>query len=141
MMIIDPKKYINYDLNRIFQVLCYFYSMLLLLLIQEIIKENNAITFEDGNILFERISEVIKYKGKVELDFSQITSISATFLSASVGQLHEHFSDDAISRSLTITNLKDDYKDLLSNVIMRSKVYKQDSESFEDIVENVIYGD
>jgi hypothetical protein len=115
--------------------------MLLLLLIKEIIKENDAITSDDGNILFEKIFNVIKFKGKVELDFSEITSITATFLTSSVGQLYEHFSDDVISSSLKITNLKDEYQEILSYVIIRSKEYKQNSESFEDIVNNVIYGD
>lgn len=50
--------------------------MLLLLLIREVIEENNAISYEDGNILFEKISTVIKNKGLVELDFSGIKSLT-----------------------------------------------------------------
>ena len=115
--------------------------MLLLLLISEVIEENNAISYEDGNILFEKISNVIKNKGLVELDFSGIKSLTTTFLTASIGQLYEQYSDDIIDRTLTYKNLNDDYKEILHEVITRSKEFKNNSSAFEDIVDNMIYGD
>lgn len=115
--------------------------MLLLLLIREVIEENNAISYEDGHILFEKISNVLKNKGLVELDFSGIKSLTTAFLTASIGQLYEQYSDDVIDRTLTYKNLNDDYKEILHEVITRSKEFKNNSSAFEDIVDNIIYGD
>lgn len=115
--------------------------MLLLLLLLKVIQTENAITYEDGEILFNSLADAIKLKNYVELDFSGITFVTATFLSSSIGQLYYHFESDEVEKYFKVINISEDHNYLLDLVIIRSKEFKSNPKGFESVVNNVIYGD
>jgi hypothetical protein len=115
--------------------------MLLLLLLNNVIHTKNAITYDDGIILFNKIAEAIKSKSYVVLDFSEITILTATFLSSSIGQLYTHFESDEIDKYFRMKNITDAHNNLLEYVIMRAKEHKLNQIVFENTVDEVIYGD
>jgi len=114
--------------------------MLLLLLLLDIIKAHEAISFADGKKLFRIIKDGINSKRKITVDFSEVTFVTVPFLNAAFGQLFKYFKEDEINNHLIIINLKDDTKQLLEEVIERSKEYYNDPESFTEIVNDIIYG-
>lgn len=114
--------------------------MLILLLLLDIIKSDEAISFADGNKLFRIIKGAIKSKQNITVDFSEVTFVTVPFLNAAFGQLFKYFKEDEINNHLKIINLKDDTKLLLEEVIERYKEYYNDPESFTEIVNDMIYG-
>lgn len=118
----------------------YFKVMLILLLLLDIIKADEAISFADGNKLFRIIKDAIKSKQNITVDFSEVTFVTVPFLNAAFGQLFKYFKEDEINNHLKIINLKDDTKLLLEEVIERYKEFYKDPESFTEIVNDMIYG-
>lgn len=114
--------------------------MFLFLLVTEVINEENAISYEDGDILFKRISEVLELKGQIEIDFSKIEILTSTFLTASIGQLYERYPEDFIDNNLRITKLKEEYENLLSKVILVSKEYINNPKKYDDLIDDTLYG-
>lgn len=113
---------------------------LLLLLIFNIIKTDSAISVKEGEYLFRQISEGIKSKLPVVVDFSGITFITTCFLTSAIGELYTVFSEEEIDGYLKIENLEEGYHDLLEMVIKRSKEFHANPEEFEDLANEIIYG-
>jgi hypothetical protein len=113
---------------------------MLLLLLLNYIKATEAITFEDGDTLFRLVSDVIKSKRNIVIDFSEITFVTTPFLNAAFGQLHEHFTEDEINSHLKIVKLNESTQLLLDEVHLKSKEFYSNPESFTEIVDNIIYG-
>lgn len=115
--------------------------MLLPLLLLKVIRTENAITYEEGEILFNNLAEAIKSKNYVEIDFSGITILTAAFLSSSFGELYTHFESDEINNYIKVKNLREDHNCLLEYVIMRTKEFKSNPKIFDEVINNTIYGD
>ncbi len=108
--------------------------------IKSIINGTQAITTDDGTILFNKVVEGIKSGYIIELDFTGITIMTATFLNSSIGRLYIYLKIDEPDNYYRLVNIKKDYKILVKKVIERSKEFTSNPKVFEDIANYVIYG-
>ena len=112
----------------------------MLLLLFDYFKAKEAISYEDGEKLFLTLSSSIKSGNYIVVDFSEVTFVTATFLNAAFGKLLEIFSEAEIEGHVRIINMDDGTKLLLDEVLLRSKDYYSDPESFTETVNNILYG-
>lgn len=112
----------------------------MLLLLFNYLKTKEAISYEDGEKLFLTISDSIKAGISIVVDFSEVSFVTATFLNAAFGQLVEIFTEKEIKGRLRIINMDDGTKLLLDEVLLRSKEYYSDPESFTETANNILYG-
>lgn len=112
----------------------------MLLLLFNYLKAKEAISYEDGEKLYHEISSSIKSGNITIVDFSEVTLVTATFLGAAFGKLFEIFSEKEIKDQLDFINTDDGTKLLIDEVLLRSKEYYSDPESFSQTTNDIIYG-
>lgn len=112
----------------------------MLLLIANELKAKEAISFEDGEELFQLMSSSIKSKVYTDVDFSEITFSTSPFLYAAFGQLHEAFATDVINKYIHIININDGTKLIYDEVLSKSRDYGSDPEFFTQTANSIIYG-
>ena len=95
-----------------------------------------AVSSEDGDLLFDKISNALNNKIVVMLDFNNLELITSTFLNASIGQLYSEFDSDYLNAHLKLINISEDDLALLKKVIQRAKEYFKNKEEIEKSIEN-----
>ena len=83
----------------------------------------NAITTEDGQTVYDRMTPELRANHSVVLDFSGVTVIASPFFNAAIGQLLKDFSADDLNRLLIVRNLVPAGVDVLVRVIENSRKY------------------
>lgn len=111
-------------------------------LIKDLIKTNFAVTTDDGNEVFNIVSQNLTNKESIILDFNGINLMTTAFLNAAIGQLYSNkeFSSDFLNSNLKLKNVPKQDKALFSMVVKRAKEYFANKESFEKNTNDSIYG-
>ncbi|MHC9538576.1 MAG: STAS-like domain-containing protein [Vulcanimicrobiota bacterium] len=104
----------------------------------ELVGADAAVTSEDGEILFERISKAFKSEKTVILDFNNIQLVTSTFLNAAIGQLYGIYEDSFIKHHLKQENMLPEDKHLLKKVIERAKDYFKNKDLIEKSIKGVL---
>lgn len=112
----------------------------MLLLLANQLKAKEAISYEEGEKLFLLISSSIKSKVITIVDFSEVAFVTAPFLNAAFGQLHEVFTNEEIKKHLLIINIENGTKLLLDEVFLRSQEFITDPDSFTKTANSILYG-
>jgi len=106
----------------------------------ELVGNDAAVTSEDGEVLFERISKAFQNKKSVILDFNNIQLVTSTFLNAAIGQLYGTYEDSFVKQHLKQENMLPEDKHLLKKVIERAKDYFKNKDviekSFKEVLNN-----
>ncbi len=89
----------------------------------------NAITIDDGQLVYNEIAPLLKQGIAVELSFEDVEVVASPFFNAAIGQLLGKVSSDDLNRLLWITYLSNDRLHVLSRVIENAKAYFDLSES------------
>ena len=110
------------------------------LIVKDIIGGDTAVSTDDGDIVFQKINEVIKKSEVAELDFSNINIMTTAFLNAAIGQLYSHYTSEQLNSSLKLINVADDDRILFKKVIERAKEFFSNKKGFEDSANQAIYG-
>lgn len=110
--------------------------------IAAIIGGNIAVSTSDGEIVFSNLSEQLKEKESVSLDFANISILTTAFLNAAIGQLYSgnNYTPKFLNDHLQIVNVRDIDKPLFSLVINRAKEYYQNKKNLEESVNTVFHG-
>jgi STAS-like domain of unknown function (DUF4325) len=85
-----------------------------------------ALSFDDGQQLFDLIFPQLLTGQTVELDFAGVTSVSTAFFNVAIGQLLQDIHFDTLNEKLVIENLSPYGKTVLSQVIENAKPYYSD---------------
>jgi hypothetical protein len=85
-----------------------------------------AISFDDGQQLFDLIHPQLLVGQTVELDFEGVTSVSTAFFNVAIGQLLQDISSETLNEKLVIENLSPHGETVLSQVIEYAKPYYSD---------------
>ena len=91
-------------------------------IVREIVGEN-AITPDDGQLVYDQIQAALSAGEVVELDFSGVAVFASPFFNAAIGQLLRDHSADDLNRLLRITGLNSAGYDVLRRVIENAKRY------------------
>ena len=85
--------------------------------------DENCITLEDGQKIFDLIHPELTAGNAVELDFENVTVLASPFLNSAIGRLLKDIKPDNLNRLLKITNLVPAGLTVLKRVIENSKEY------------------
>ena len=103
--------------------------------IVDIVGGNAAVSTEDGNDLFKEISKFLDREIIVNLDFTNIDTMTSTFLNAAIGQLYSKYKSEYLQKYLKVLNLEEVDRELLIRVIERAKEYFKDKEKMDRAIE------
>ncbi len=85
-----------------------------------------ALSFDDGQQLFDLIHPQLLTRQTVELDFEGVTSVSTSFFNVAIGQLLQDISSDVLNDKLVIKNLSPHGEIVLQTAIDNAKIYYSD---------------
>lgn len=105
--------------------------------VKDILGTSIAVSAKKGEVLFNEILENIK-NGDVTVDFEGITDLTTAFLNVAIGHLYNELSADYLNDHLTIINLDELDKYLLSQVIERVKLNEKKSADLHSLIGEVI---
>ncbi len=95
---------------------------------------------DDGQKVFERVSEALKAGRPVVLSFQNVEMLTSAFLNTAIGQLYRDFPEDAIKAKLQVTQMEATDLALLKRVVDTAKLFYKDPErlrkSIEELMEN-----
>lgn len=105
--------------------------------VREILGTAEALTREQGEIVFDKICPILDSHTGVKLDFSNVESILSRFLNVAVGKLYSKYSSETLNTLLEITGISDDQLEVFQIVIANAKSYYKDSSAFNKAVKDV----
>jgi hypothetical protein len=85
-----------------------------------------AISFDDGQQLFDLIHPQLQTGQTVELDFEGVTVFASAFFNVAIGQLLQDISSETLNDKLLIDNLSPHGETVLAQVIENAKPYYSD---------------
>ncbi len=91
--------------------------------ISEFIRNDTAVTSEEGENLYVKISEALGNRQAVILDFATISLVTPTFLNAAVGQLYGTYDSAFLKVYLKQDNMPREDRLLLKKVIDNARRY------------------
>ena len=97
-----------------------------------------AISYEDGEKIYETIENSLKISPKIELDFQNIDILTMAFLNASIGNLYLSHDENEINDMLVFKDLSDENKVLLEKAIEQAKKYSQKKEKMDQIFNRIM---
>lgn len=100
------------------------------------IRNNYGSHQRTGQMIYEKICNLIDAGNTVSLDFSDVESILSPFLNVAVGKLYNKYSSDTLNQKLNITGISDEQYNIFEIVISNAKSYYKDSQSFDQAVMN-----
>lgn len=100
--------------------------------IVELIGSNLFISAEDGQKVFEQTYQLLEEGYVVTLSFERMEMIISLFLNVAIGQLYGTKLDESILKNnLHFTNISQDDKDLLEQVVDNAKKYYANKENYD----------
>jgi len=90
-----------------------------------------CVASDDGQKVYDRLSEAIKSGGCVTLSFKNISALTSAFLNAAIGQLYGSFKEEEIRAALKVEDIAQDDLALLSRVIETAKAYFNNPRRFD----------
>lgn len=96
------------------------------------IQKNDAISAEDGKLIFEKIKSFIESQQDVIVDFEGIDLVLSTFLNPAIGQLYYLYDEKVIKTFFQYTNLEDVDVQTLDRVIQNALNQKENKPAINE---------
>ena len=97
-----------------------------------------CVAFSDGQKVYDRLAAALEAGRPVVLSFHKITTLTAAFLNAAIGQLYGTFSEEQIRSLLKVGNVESDDLTLLKRVVGNAKLYFKDPQRFDQVVRETL---
>ena len=89
----------------------------------EVVGGSLCVASNDGQKVYDRIAAALKADRYIVLSFYKVTTLTAVFLNAAIGQLYGIFSEEKIRSRLKVENVESDDLALLKRVVDNAKLY------------------
>jgi len=96
--------------------------------VYEIVGSSLCVASEDGQKVFDQITQALHDGKAVRLSFDNIESLTSAFLNSAVGQLYGKYPHKLLRESLSVIEMEKDDLALLKRVIYTAKQYFKDPE-------------
>lgn len=106
--------------------------------VRNAINTTYCIDVADGEKIYELLSKALKESRSVVLSFSGIELIITAFLNTAVGKLYKDFSEEFISKHLSVSNLQDDFLSVWDKVVEGAPRYYANKVLFDKNIREVI---
>lgn len=97
-----------------------------------------CVASNDGQKVYERLAAALKADRHVTLSFRKVTTLTAAFLNAAIGQLYGTFSEEEIRSQLKVKDIESDDLALLKRVVDNAKRYFKDPQRFNQVVQETL---
>ena len=87
--------------------------------VEQIINSHSAITSEQGELVFNQLSLLFQAGKTVSLDFSNINSITPSFLNNAIGKLYGYYTSEHIKECLLLCGFPS-YRNYVLNVVIEN---------------------
>lgn len=101
------------------------------LAIFEIVGSRLCVASDDGQKVFRRIVAGLKEGTHITISFVNVSSLTAAFLNAAIGQLYGRFKEDQIRSQLKVKEMQSEDRALLKRVVDTAKEYFKDPDRFK----------
>lgn len=101
---------------------------------------NQGVTSEEGQPIYEAIIKFLKEGEVVTLDFEGVTFLTTAFLNVVIGTLYKDYSSEQLKDILKLKNVSLETASRIKRVTDNAKSFYADQESFNQTVEEVVYG-
>ena len=91
-----------------------------------------CISSDDGQLVHDKIAELLRKKYKVTISFENVDTLISAFLNAAIGQLYGEFPEEDMREYLSIKNMLPEDMELLKRVIDNAKIYFKNRKPFDD---------
>ena len=106
--------------------------------VSAVLDSPSALTQEQGKQIYKLVSESIRAKQRVTLDFDGIESMISPFLNNAIGKLYGEFSSETIKTFLNLENFPPEKNSTLIIVIQNAKKYYEDKDKYNSLLKDVI---
>ncbi len=92
----------------------------------EVVGSPLCVTSSDGQKVYQRLAAALKADRDILLSFRNVTTLTAAFLNASIGQLYGTFNEKHIRDLLKVEDVEQNDLALLKRVVDNAKLYFKD---------------
>ena len=107
----------------------------------EVIGSPLCVASGDGQKVYQRLAAVLEEYRRVALSFRNVTTLTAAFLNAAIGQLYGTFSEEQIRSLLKVEDMEPEDRELLKRVVETAKLYFKNPPRFEQVVRETLEDD
>ena len=104
----------------------------------EIVGGSLCVASSDGQKIYDRLAAALKADRHVIISFHKVTTLTAAFLNAAIGQLYGTFSEEQIRSLLKVGNVESDDLALLKRVVDNAKRYFNNPQRFTQVVQETL---
>jgi hypothetical protein len=98
----------------------------------DIVDGGLCVSSDDGQLVHDKIAELLRDKHKVIISFENVDTLISAFLNAAIGQLYGEFSEEDIRECLSVENMASEDIALLKCVIDNAKIYFKNRKQFDE---------
>src|SRR6266550_8502029 len=103
------------------------------IVIIEAVGSPHLVDVEDGQRLYQTIHDYVEKREQIELSFSGVEQIITAFANAAIGQLYNDFTESTVRRYITLSDMDDITRDVLSMTVTRAKEFFKNPDRIRDI--------
>ena len=106
--------------------------------INNIIGDTYAVEANDGEKVFERISNALADRRKISVSFQNIEMTTTAFLNTAFGKLYKDYNEDYIKEYLSVINLSPSGIVALKRVVDTAKLYYKDPDAMQRSIDEIM---
>ena len=106
--------------------------------VSKIVGNPLCVASDDGQKVYDRIAAGLKEGTNITVSFLKVSSLTAAFLNAAIGQLFGRFKEDQIGSQLKVKDMQPEDLALLKRVIDTATQYFEDPKRFNKAVQDTL---
>ena len=104
----------------------------------EVVGSPFCVASDDGQKICDLVTPALKAHRSIALSFRNVTTLTAAFLNAAIGQLYGIFSEEQIRSRLKVVDAAPNDLALLNRVVDNAKLYFKDPERFNRVIQETM---
>ena len=104
----------------------------------EVVGSPFCVASSDGQKICDHLTAALKADRSIALSFRNVSTLTAAFLNAAIGQLFGIFREEQIRSHLKIVDVEPGDLALLNRVVDNAKLYFKDPERFDRVIQEII---
>ncbi|MDE0041845.1 MAG: STAS-like domain-containing protein [Candidatus Poribacteria bacterium] len=104
----------------------------------EVVGSPFCVASSDGQKICDHLTAALKADRSIALSFRNVSTLTAVFLNAAIGQLYGIFSEEQIRSRLKVVDVEQDGSALLNRVVETAKLYFKDPQRFDQVVQEIM---
>ena len=107
----------------------------------EVVGSSFCVASSDGQEICDHLTAALKVDRSIALSFRNVTTLTAAFLNAAIGQLYGIFSEEQIRSRLKVVDAGPDDLAMLKRVVETAKLYFKDPQRFDRVIQEIMEDD